>query len=71
MFTRTLLAAALAAATLTMTPAVMRPAWSYGMRGEIRAGWLDARRTSRPRPWHGRRYGDPFYALGYALGALA
>lgn len=44
--------------------------WSIGWRGEIRAGWHDARRTSGAAWWHGRRFGDAFYAAGYALGAI-
>jgi hypothetical protein len=39
-------------------------------RGEFRAGWLDARRTTGARPWHGRRFGDAYYSAGYAAGAL-
>lgn len=48
-----------------------RPMWSYGIREEIRAGLADARRTPGARWHHGRRWGDAFYALGYAVGALA
>lgn len=47
-----------------------RPFWSYGIPGEIRAGRADARRTRNPRPWHGMRYGDVFYAAGFVAGCI-
>lgn len=50
---------------------MMRPGWTYGGQvGEFRAGRIDARRTSSPRPWHGFRWGDTFYAMGYAAGCV-
>lgn len=47
-----------------------RPAWTYGIPGEYRAGRADARRTPGARFWHGHRWGDIFYAAGYAAGCL-
>lgn len=39
------------------------------IRVEFRAGRSDARRTPRPRPLAGRKWGNTFYALGYLVGA--
>jgi hypothetical protein len=36
---------------------------------DVRAGWIDARRTPRPVPWRGVRIGGADYALGYAVRA--
>lgn len=44
--------------------------WCRWSAGECRAGWRDARRTARPRFWHGRRYGMWSYAAGYAFGTV-
>jgi hypothetical protein len=37
---------------------------------EFRAGRSDARRTPRPRPLAGRKWGNTFYALGYMVSAI-
>lgn len=41
------------------------------VRIEYRAGRLDGHRSPHARPWHGWRYGDTAYGLGYALAILA
>ena len=40
------------------------------VRGELRAGYRDARRTAAPVWWHGARLGDLAYAAGYAAGTV-
>ena len=40
------------------------------VRGELRAGWSDARRTQRARLRDAQRWGDWSYALGYVAGCL-
>lgn len=37
---------------------------------DVRAGWVDARRTISPRVTTGLRLGGLDYAAGYAAGAL-
>lgn len=39
-------------------------------REDVRAGWIDARRTTRPRIRTGWRVGATDYAIGYAAGVL-
>lgn len=47
---------------------MIRGRWSWS---DVRAGYVDARRTPGARILAGRRFGGLDYAAGYALGALS
>lgn len=38
---------------------------------DVRAGYIDARRTPNPKMWEGRWIGGLDYATGYAVGVLS
>lgn len=41
--------------------------WAWA---DVRAGWIDARRTTRPRPLAGFRFGGWDYGCGYLARVL-